>query len=200
MSQRRRYHPRIAALVVLVAVVVAGTDCAAAWKAEPDVDIPSYAVTEVASTNLNIDSVVLMCEPARDVNVLQFQIYLSGEGPFRPNGVPAERLKADPRAEITVDSRVFPVSILFADEYVVLADSQRGRFPLLSDRLLDALQEGKRMVVRFDLAEHPDGAATFDGEAVIELESPAIAAVRRCASPPAVPRAANAGGVAFAKY
>lgn len=196
-AQHRRTGRTIAATLALVASFLVGADCAAAWKAEQGVDSPSYAVTEPLSSNLNIDSVVLMCEAAGDVNVLQLKIYLTDDGPLRPDGVAAERLKDEPRAEIAVDGRVFPVSILFADEYAVLADGEHDRFPLLSDGLLDAMTKGKRMTLRFDLkAEQPGQPAAFDGEAQVEVGSAAISAVRRCASPPA----ASADSVAFAGH
>lgn len=186
-----------AATLALIVSLLIGTDCSAAWKVEENVDIPSYAVTEPTSSNLNIDAVVLMCEATDDVRVLQLKVYLTDDGPLRPNGVAPEKLKADPRAEISVDGQVFPVNILFADEFAVLADGEHDRFPLLSDRLLDAMAKGSRMVLRFDLAgEQPGQTAAFDGEAQIELGAAAISAVRRCATPPADP----AGNVAFAGH
>jgi hypothetical protein len=97
--------PAIAATLALALSLAIGTDCAAAWKAEEGVDVPSYAVTEPAHSNLNIDSVVLMCEAAADANVLQLKIYLTDDGPLRPDGVAVESLKADPRAEISIDGR-----------------------------------------------------------------------------------------------
>lgn len=196
-DQHHRNGRTIAAALALVFSLLIGADCAAAWKVEADVEIPSYAVTAPASSNLNIDSVVLMCEAAGDASVLQLKIYLTDDGPLRPDGVAVERLKADPRAEISIDGHVFPVGILFADEYAILADGDHGHFPLLSDDLLDAMANGKRMLVRFDLVVEPPGQATaFDGEAAVELGSPAIAAVRRCASPPAAP----AGSMALARH
>jgi hypothetical protein len=88
-------------------------------------------------------------------------------------------------AELFIDGHVFPVDLLFANDYVVLADAQDGPFPMLSEGLVTAMQTGKTMMLRFDLlAELPGQPASFDGEAVIELEGgghPAIAAVRRCA-------------------
>ncbi len=185
-----------AAVLALVVGVLAATDCVAAWKVEENVEPPSYAVTQPASSNLNIDSVVLTCEAAGGDGVLQLQIYLTDDGPLRPNGVTAERLKADPRVEIAVDGKVFPVSILFADEFAVLADGERDHVPLLSDRLLDAMTHGRQMVLRFDLvAERPGQAPTFDGEARVEL-SAALSAVRCPATPPAV----SAASVAFASH
>ena len=188
-----------AAAIVLATCLAVATNGLAAWNVEQSVEIPSYAVTEPTTTNLNIDTVVLMCEAADSGNILQLQIYLSTDGPLRPNDVPPERLKDDPRAEISIDDQSFAVSLLFSDEYVVLADAQQGRVPELSDRLLDAMRAGKRMILRFDLAaERPGEPAAFDGEAVIELGpggAAAVSAVRRCADPPA-PRA---GGMAFAR-
>jgi hypothetical protein len=56
----------LALLAVLTALAnqsAAGTTDArlpaTGWELERDVEIPSYAVTEIASTNLNIESVVL---------------------------------------------------------------------------------------------------------------------------------------------
>ena len=158
------------------------------WQLEQGVDNPSYAMIEPTRTNLNIDTVVLVCEGTDDNRVLQLQLYLSDEGPLHPKGAGPKRLKAEPRAEILIDGRRFRADILFADEYVVLADGQQGLFPLLSDTVLDAMQTGKTMVLRFDLiAERPGQAAAFDGEAVVDLQSgagaAAISAVRRCAEP-----------------
>lgn len=156
------------------------------WQLEQGVDNPSYAWIEPTRTNLNIDTVVLVCEGTNDNRVLQLQLYLAGEGPLRPKGAGRKQLKAEPRAEILIDGRRFGADILFADEYAVLADGQQGLFPTLSDAVLDAMQTGKTMVLRFDLiAERPGRAATFDSEAVIDLQSgigaTAISTVRRCA-------------------
>jgi hypothetical protein len=58
-------------------------------------------------------------------------------------------------------------------------------FPLLSEPLLDAMQTGRTMVLRFDLlAERAGQSANFVGEAVIALQAAAggaaVSAVRRC--------------------
>jgi hypothetical protein len=144
-------------------------------------------VIEPQSTDLNIDSVVLACEQAIDRRVLQLQIYLSTEGPLLPKGVLPQQLKDDPRAEIEIDGRIFPVGILFADDYAVLADETAQMFPQLSDRLLDALEKGRIMILRFDLiAERAGQPAAYDGEAVVILQAggggKAVSAVRRCAT------------------
>ena len=157
------------------------------WELEQGVDLPSYAVIEPQSTDLNIDSVVLACEQAIDRRVLQLQIYLSTEGPLLPKGVLPQQLKDDPRAEIAIDGRIFPVGILFADDYAVLADETAQMFPQLSERLLDALEKGRIMILRFDLvAERAGQPAAYDGEAVVPLQAgsggKAVSAVRRCAT------------------
>jgi hypothetical protein len=155
------------------------------WEIEQGVERSSYAVINPVSTNLNIDSVVLACEEAEDRKVLQLQIYLSTEGPLAPKGVESQLRKDNPRAEIAIDGHVFPVGILFADDYALLVDDTAEMFPLLSEPLLDAMQTGRTMVLRFDLlAEHAGQSATFDGEAVIALQAgaggAAVSAVRRC--------------------
>ena len=177
-------------LVVRLAAMLAGLGAIPAladWKLERDVEPPSYAVIEPESSNLNIDSVVLACEEAGDARVLQLQIYLSTEGPLLPKGAAPQQLKGDPRAEIAIDGRVFPVGLLFADTYAVLADETDQMFPRLSERLIDAMATGRIMVLRFDLlAERAGQPAAFDGEAVIALQSgegrAAVSAVRRCAT------------------
>ncbi|MDP1965972.1 MAG: hypothetical protein Q8K93_27675 [Reyranella sp.] len=168
------------------------------WQPEPGVDPPSYAVIDPQSTDLNIDSVVLACEEAGDRRVLQLQIYLSTEGPLGPKGVSRQRLKEDSRAEIAIDGRIFPVGILFADEYAVLADETERMVPQLSERLLDAMEKGRTMILRFDLvAELAGQPLAFDGEAVITLQAggggKAVSAVRRCAAAVGVAGAAHDG-------
>ena len=174
---------RLAAMLACLGAVPAFAD----WKLERDVDPPGYAVVEPESSNLNIDSVVLACEEAGDSRVLQLQIYLSTEGPLSPIGAVPQPFKDDPRAEIAIDGRVFPVGLLFADNYAVLADETEHMFPRLSESLLDAMATGRIMVLRFDLlAERAGQPAAFDGEAVVALRDgeggAAVSAVRRCAT------------------
>jgi hypothetical protein len=187
-----RRHPFLPSILLAACLATAAAQAEpgskpAGWEVEQGVDIPSYAVVEPTSTNLNIDTIVLACEEAGHDRILQLQLYLTDEGPLLPKGPSAGPPKDDPRAEMLIDGHVFPVSLLFADTYVVLADAQDGPFPMLSDRLVAALQAGKTMTLRFDLlAEPPSQPARFDGEAVVDLQGgggpQAIAAVRRCAS------------------
>ncbi|HQS14021.1 hypothetical protein [Reyranella sp.] len=173
------------------APVLAGDlDAHAGWTLEQGVDLPSYALIEPRSRNLNLDALVLACEPANDHRILQLQLYLTNDGPLMPDGVAAGRAKHDPRAEIVIDDQVFPVGLLFAEDHVVLSDETREMFPRLSERLLDAIEQGTTMQLRFDLVAEPTGEpAAFDGEAVIDLQAgpaqmrgAAVAAVRRCAT------------------
>jgi hypothetical protein len=194
---------------VLVTGLVAGACPALAgaletglgWTLEQGIDPPSYALIEPRSRNLNIDVVVLACEQAEDRRVLQLQLYLTNDGPLMPDGVAAGRAKGDPRAEIVVDDHVFPVGLLFAEDHVVLSDENQATLPGVSERLLDAVEQGKTMRLRFDLVAEPPGRpAAFDGEAVVDLQAghpgirdKAIAALRRCASGPAPQTLALAG-------
>jgi hypothetical protein len=57
--------------------------------------------------------------------------------------------------------------------------------PLLSDALLDKLQRGRRMELKFDLLQEAQQLTpSFDGTAVLDLRAgrggAAVAAVRRC--------------------
>ena len=173
--------------LALASSVAFADDGLAAWKTEPGVDVPSYAVTEPVRSDLNVDSLVLMCEPAGDTPVLQLQLYLTDDGPLLPRGAKAESLKGEPRAELAIDGRVFPVGLFFADDHVVVADTDTDRVPRLSEGLVDALQNGRHLTMRLDLLAEPKGRpAAFDGTLEVDLASKAIAAVRRCASTPAL--------------
>jgi hypothetical protein len=165
----------------------AAADTDVAWELEQTAGMPSYAAVSPIDTNLNIESVVLACEQADDGKVLQLQLYLTA-GALSVKGGGPPRQTHHPRAEITIDRRVFPTSILFADDHVVVANESHGLFPMLSHTLLDAMAKGQTMVLRLPVdAEVPGGQAVFDGEAVIDLQagqgSAAVRAVRRCAEP-----------------
>lgn len=184
-------------VVTLVAVVFSNDNAFAGrgdgwsgWRVEDGVDVPSYAAVIPDETTLNIDAVVLGCEKMDDGPLLQLQVYLKDDGPLRPEGVDTSRLKSEVRAEITIDGQVFPASLLFADDYAVLADASDGPFPKLSDRLVQAMQIGGTLVLRFDLLSEEAGQPpAFDGEAVIDLRSghQAIAAMRRYIMPETAP-------------
>jgi hypothetical protein len=185
----------LACLSVTGARTVVGGVAGGGWTTEPGTAEPSYAVVEPRQTNLNIDTVVLACEEAWGSRVLQIELYLTDEGPLRPIYPHTRPLKDDPRAEISIDGQIFPVALLFADDYVVLADAQEGVFPSLSTSLVDAMQRGKTMTLRFDLLSEWSGQPTFDGEAIVDLRAPggpeAITALRHCGEPSIQRRMAN---------
>ena len=158
---------------------------AVGWQPERDVETPSYAVTEPASTNLNVDSVVLWCEQGPTRRGLQLRLYLRGDGSLTPLDA-GKDLKDDPTVGLIIDRLSHPAQLFFADEFVVVADSSDGAMPLLSDALLDVLQLGRRMELRFQLVKVAhEQAPAFDGIAVVDLQAgpggAAVAAVRRCA-------------------
>lgn len=163
------------------------------WISEPGVEPPSYAVTEPVENGLNVDTVVLLCNEVAGRRSLELDLYLTDEGPLLPRGADAKTLKEDPRVEIAIDDRVFPAQLLFADDYVVVADSTEGpqgqgfQVPTLSGGLLDAMQRGEKMTLRFDLLARAKGEPPrFDSALAVDLVSgrSAIAGVRRCAAPP----------------
>lgn len=174
-----------AGLVGLAGPAMAG---AAGWGLEANVRDPSYAVAEPTATDLNVDVVVLSCEQGPERRGLQLRLYLSDAGPLAPKAA-AAGLKDDPRVELVVDGVSQTADLLFADDFVVVADSADGTMPLLSNAFLDKLQAGRRLELRFDLVQEPNGQApAFDGSAVVDLQagsgSRAVAAVRRCADQP----------------
>ena len=172
----------LAAPVFLAASAWAGDALSVeGWQVEKNVDPPSYAVTEPLQSNLNIDTVVLACSEASGRRILQFEVYLKDSGPLLPVGADRRTLRKDPRGQIVIDGRIFAVSLSFAEDFVVLTDSVDGRIPVLSARLLDALERGRTMIMRFALLA---GDAAFDGQARVDLRAgaggAAVAAVRRC--------------------
>ena len=159
--------------------VLAGPAAAAGWDLEKGVSAPSYAVTVPADTDLNVDTVVLSCEQGPHRRGLQLRLYLSDSGPLAPYG--AAELKADPTLKLAVDGKDHPAQLLFADDFVLVADSADGAMPLLSDTLLDALQKGRRLELRFEFVEKQP-APSYDSVVVVDLQASAVATVRRCAS------------------
>jgi hypothetical protein len=169
-------------LPALVSAPAAAEDFdATRWKLEEGTSTPSYAATEPVSSDLNIDAVVLGCEPVGRHQVLQLQIYTKDGGPLRLLHAGAAALGDAPKTELAIDNAVFPVSLLFADNYAVVADGEEDRYPVLSDRLMAAMQSGKTMTLRFGA-----GSAAPAGAAVIDLRSTgaqaAIGAMRHCSA------------------
>jgi hypothetical protein len=184
-------HLVVGALIVGLATTVAARAAAAGtkggWDLEKDVDHPTYAFAEPASSDLNIDTVVLSCEQGADRNGLQLRLYLTRTGPLAPTS--AGTPKAEPRFEIAIDGVRHEARLLFADSFIVVADTEDGATPLLSDRLVRALQRGRKLELSFDLVQEQAGQApAFDGRAIVELQAgrggSAVSTLRRCADAP----------------
>jgi hypothetical protein len=189
MVQLHRGLTRFLALSVLAGQSVIGGAYAAnaGWDVEKDVETPSYAVVEPVSTNINVDVIVLSCEQGLGGTGLQLRLYLAGTGPLAPKGVGA--LKDHPSLEFAIDGKRHAAHLAFADDFVVVSDRTDGVTPLLSEALIAALQHGRKMEMRFDLVqEAPGKAPRFDSSVVVDLQAgrggAAVAAVRRCATPP----------------
>jgi hypothetical protein len=181
---RRFLPPMVPAFVVSTAAWAASGDLDSHhWILEAGTADPSYAATEPVASNLNLDAVVLGCEGDGQRRVLQLQLYTSDGRPLRPLHADASSLRDDPKAEIAIDDQVFPVTLAFADNFVVMADTDDGSVLSLSNRLLSAMQRGHTMTLHFDLV----APASFDAEAVVDLRASgaqdAIAALRRCSEP-----------------
>ena len=163
----------LATLSVLTGVADAHPP-ATGWDLEKDVDVPSYAVAEPANADVDIDTIVLTCEQGQRRPGLQLRLYPIGGGPLASRA--AGDLK-DPTLEFAVDGVRYAVQLLFADRFIVVADSADGAVPLLSEALLDVIQAGRRMELRFSFA----GSIA----AIVDLQAgrggAAVAAVRRCA-------------------
>jgi len=189
-NQRKALVRALSALLLCLTATaaLAETPRIDGWILEPGVDVPGYAVTGPVRTNLNVDTIALVCEEGGSSRILQLKLYLSDAGRLMPKGASEAALKRYPGIEIVIDERIFPARLYFADDYVLVADTDRERIPTVSEVLLDAMARGVSMTVRFDLVEEWRGQpATFDSEVVVNLQAgrggQAVNAVRRCAVP-----------------
>lgn len=175
----RRVFVATAFLVLMAGVASAASE--PGWNLfRQDSASPRDAVTRALRTNLNVGAVVLACERG----VLQLQLHPSTEGPILPKGGAREQMKDDPRADLAIDGRSFPVAIAFSDEHAVVSDRQERRLAALSPAILDALEAGRTLQLRLDLVREAAGEpASFDGDIRIDLRSgegpAALAGVRR---------------------
>ena len=152
------------------------------WELEQEVDDPSYASIEPTKSNLNIDVLVLTCAVTRTSSLLQLELYLTTEGPLLPEGIEPGQLRPDPRVAITIDGQTFLTTMFFADDHILIANEVADTAPSISEALIDAMQNGKEMTIRFDLVFKPSRRSIFDGEAVFDLQANkggAVASVRR---------------------
>lgn len=143
-----------------------------------------YAITKSMRTNLNLAAVVLACEQIERRNSVQLQLYPSNQEPILPAGASPEDMKEEPRAELAIDDRSYPVQVAFGGDYALVMDVVDGDLPVLSTRLLEALEAGKNLRLRFDLVREAKGQpASFDGDVEIDLQAgegtSALATVRR---------------------
>jgi hypothetical protein len=165
----------------------AATGSSVGWELQETSGPPAYAAAVPSNTNLNIESVVLACERADDGNILQLQLFPAG-GDVSIRGIGPPVWSGGRRAEISIDDKVFSASVLFADDYVVLANQTHGRFPVLSEPVLDAMATGRTMTLRLPIdGEFISGKqAASEGYAAVDLQagqgSAAVAALRRCAA------------------
>ncbi len=153
------------------------------WELEREVEEPGYASIEPTKSNLNIDALVLTCAVTRTTSFLQLELYLSNEGPLLPGGAEPGQLRPDPRVEIAIDGQTLPVTMFFADDHLLVADAVTENVPSLSELLVDAIQNGRSMAIRFDLVSKAPRQSAFDGEAAFDLLANkgggAVASVRR---------------------
>jgi hypothetical protein len=179
----------LATFVGVTTTILAACPSDSGWRLTRQDEEPKvFAVTGPTSTNLNVASVALVCEELDGKKSLQLQIYPSNQEPILPRGASRKAMKEDPSVEIIVDGQTFPVIPGFAGDYAILMEREEDSLPILSERLLDAMQSGRTMIVRFDLLREGVGRKReFDGELVVDLEagdgSAAIAAVRQDCKP-----------------
>lgn len=168
------------------------------WELEQEVDDPSYASIEPTKSNLKIDVLVLTCTVTRSSSLLQLALYLSAEGPLLPEGVEPDQLRPDPRVVIAIDRQTFLTTMFFADDHILIANEVADTMPSVSEALIDAMQNGGEMTIRFDLVSKPSRLSVFDGEAVFDLQANkgggAIASIRRYCLVPDKRRSSEIGG------
>lgn len=173
----------LAALFILPAPTAYARE--SGWKVTRQDENPRvYAVTEPSASNLNVKLVVLSCEEVDNQKALQLQIYPSNRGPLLPVGSKRNQMKEDPRAEIVIDGHTYPVTLSFGGQYALLHDREEELLPVLSSTLLQAMETGHTMLLRFDIVGEAVGQPPeFDGELRIDLVAgqggEAVAAVRR---------------------
>ena len=158
----------------------------AGWQLERDVDSPTYAFLEPASSDLDIDVIVLSCEQDGRQVGLQLRLYPLAPGPLRSSRSASVDLAPD--IVIEIDGRRHAAQLLFADDFVVVADATEGPMPVLSAALVASLQTGRHFSMRL----HPAGllpsataVAAFRITADLQagIGGTAVTALRRCGAP-----------------
>ncbi len=189
-SRQRLFAMAFGALVASAAVIPLAdieAETMPGWQVELGTDQPSFATIRPVKSSLNLDALVLNCHDAGDATVVQLELYAS-DTYLLPAGVKATELREHPRIRAIVDGKFLPVAMFIADDYSVVADTVVARSPALSQKFLDALQEGRQLVLQFDLVTKPaDRVPQYDAEASVDLRAgiggKAVAEVRRCITP-----------------
>lgn len=158
----------------------------AGWQLERDVDSPTYAFLEPASSDLDIDVIVLSCEQAGRKVGLQLRLYPLAPGPLRSSRSASVDLAPDILIEI--DGRRHAAQLLFADDFVVVADATEGPMPFLSAALVGSLQTGRHLTMRLHPANvSPSATAGLVFRITADLQAgiggTAVTVLRRCGTP-----------------
>ncbi len=158
----------------------------AGWQLERDVDLPTYAFIEPTTSDLDIDVMVLSCEQTGRQVGLQFRLYPSAPGPLRSSrSTPVE---LDPDIVIEIDGRRQAAQLLFADDFVVVADAASSARPVLSASLVASLQTGRHFVmellpVKASPSSTPLPALRITADLQAGIGGAAVATLRRCGAP-----------------
>ncbi len=158
----------------------------AGWQLERDVDSPTYAFLEPTISDLDIDVMVLSCEQTERKVGLQLRLYPSEPGPLRSSQ--SASVDLDPDIVIEIDGRRHAAQLLFADDFVVVADATAGTVPVLSASLVASLQRGRHFAIKLhSIDASPSSIPTPTLQITANLQAgiggAAIAALRRCGAP-----------------
>ena len=160
-----------------------GSGAGSAWTLKIGEGQSLYAIVAPAKSTLNLKAVVLACEVTDAGNVLNLQLYPSGDGPLLPNGAQRSQLTDEPRMQLEVDDTKLTANIYFAGDFAVIADQVEGGRPTITASIGNALERGSELTLRFSLLRAPSASNPFDAYAVVDLKSTegtkSIAAVRR---------------------
>ena len=176
----------IAALIPAIGIARDVQDDLGGWQLEFGLDRSPFAFISPTTANVDVETIVLTCNETGRSQALQLELYPAGPLPLIPSGSTAEDLRADPHLQLSIDNRIYPVSMFFAGDRIVVADTAVGRTPGVSEALFAALRKGNELRLRFQLLpEHPGTRGhSYDGELIVELQAgrggAALDAFRNC--------------------
>jgi hypothetical protein len=158
----------------------------AGWQLERDVDFPTYAFLEPTTSDLDIDVMVLSCEQTGRKVGLQLRLYPSEPGPLRSSHSAPVDLESE--IVIEIDGRRHAAQLLFADDFVVVADASDGAVPVLSASLVASLQTGRHLMMKLRMVKaSPSSIPTPPFRIIAELQAgiggTAVNTLRRCGAP-----------------